>query len=323
MKAVLCTAYGTPDVLQIIEIPKPVPAADEILIRVHATTVTSGDWRIRSQEMPPGFGLIARLIFGLTKPRQPILGSEAAGEVEAVGERVTAFRPGDRVLAFDGARMGCHAEFKPIKAAGCVVPLPAGIDFKTAAALPFGGTTALHFLAKTAVREGERVLVIGAAGCVGSAIVQIANHRGAKVTGVCGSSNVDLIRSLGASEVIDYSKQDVMTLGSQFDVVFETVGSLNLSQTLTLVRDGGRTAMIACGLANTVLAMFRGKSRGIKVVAGPAAERAEDLQEILDMTLAKTFRPLIDTVYTFEEIREAHMRVQTRRKRGAVVVTTH
>jgi NADPH:quinone reductase-like Zn-dependent oxidoreductase len=322
MKAVVCTGYGSPDVLQIIEKPKPVPAADEILIRIHATTVTSGDWRIRSQEMPPGFGLIARLIFGLTKPRQPILGSEAAGEVEAVGERVTAFRPGDRVLAFDGARMGCHAEFKSMKAAGCVVPLPAGIDFKTAAALPFGGTTALHFLEKTAVREGERVLVIGAAGCVGSAIVQIASHRGAKVTGVCGSSNVDLVRSFGACPVIDYSKQDVMALGSQFDVVFETVGSLNLSQALTLVRDGGRVAMIAGGLADMVLAMFMGKPRGIKVVAGPAAERAEDLQQILDMALADTFRPLVDTVYTFGEIRDAHMRVQTRRKRGAVVVTT-
>lgn len=321
MKAVACRAYGSPDVLQIIEAPKPVPAADEILIRVHGTTVTSGDWRIRSQEMPPGFGLIARLIFGLTGPRQPILGSEVAGEVEAVGERVTAFRPGDRVLAFDGAKMGCHAEFKSIKASGCVVPLPAGIDFNTAAALPFGGTTALHFLEKTAVREGDRVLVIGAAGCVGSAIVQIANHRGAKVTGVCGSSNVDRVRSLGASKVIDYSKQDVMGLGSQFDVVFETVGSLNLSQTLTLVRDGGRAAMIACGLSDMVLAMFMGKSRGIKAVAGPAAERSEDLQELLDMTLAETFRPMIDTVYPLEQIREAHLRVQTRRKRGNVIVT--
>ena len=208
-----------------------------------------------------------------------------------------------------------------MNAAGCVVPLPAGIDFKTAASLPFGGTTALHFLEKTAVRAGERVLVIGAAGCVGSAIVQIANHRGAEVTGVCGTSNVDLVRSLGAGEVIDYSKHDVMALGSQFDVVFETVGSLNLSQTLTLVRDGGRVAIVAGGLADMVLAIFMGKPRGIKVVAGPAAERAEDLQVILDMTLANTFRHLIDTVYTFGEIRDAHMRVQTRRKRGSIVVT--
>jgi len=322
MKAIACTGYGSPEVLQIIEIPQPVPAADEIVIRVRATTVTSGDWRIRSLEMPPGFGLIARLIFGLTKPRQPILGSEVAGEVESVGNRVTTFRPGDRVLAFDGAKMGCHAEFKSMKAAGCVVALHDDIDFETAAALPFGGTTALHFLRKTDVREGEKVLIIGASGSVGSAIVQLASHRGAKVTGVCGSSNVDLVRSLGAGQVVDYSKQDVLSLGPQFDVVFETVGSLNLSQTLTLLRDGGRAAMIAGGLADTVLAMFRGKSRGIKVVAGPAGELVEDLQEILDLTVSKAYRPVIDSTHAFEDIPKAHLRVQGKRKRGNVVVTT-
>lgn len=321
MKAIACTGYGSPDVLQLVEIPKPIPAANEILIRVHATTVTAGDWRIRSQEMPPGFGLIARLIFGLRKPRQSILGSEVAGEVEAIGEKVTTFRPGDRVLAFDGWMMGCHAEFKVMKATGCVVPIPAGLDFVTAAALPFGGTTALHFLRKTAVCAGDRVLVIGASGSVGSAIVQIAKHRGAQVTGVCGPSNVDLVRSLGATEVIDYSKQNVISLGPAFDVVFETVGSLNVPQTLTLLRDGGRAAMIAGGLADTVLAPFRGKSRGIQVVAGPAEERLEDLQEILEMTLAKTFCPVIDTHYTFEKFRDAHLRVQGKRKRGNVVVT--
>jgi len=321
MKAMACMGYGPPEVLQILEVQKPEPEADEIVIRVRATTVTSGDWRIRSLEMPPGFGLLARLIFGLTKPRQPILGSEVAGEVEAMGDKVATFQPGDRVVAFDGAKMGGHAEFKAIKAAGCVVALPEDIDFETAAALPFGGTTALHFLRKTAVRDGEKVLVIGASGSVGSAIVQIASHRGAKVTGVCGSSNVDLVRSLGAEHVVDYSKQSVLSLGPRFDVVFETVGSLNLSQTITLLRDGGRAAMISGGLANTIFAMLWGKSRGFKVVAGPAEERVEDLREILDLTVTKAFRPVIDSTYAFEEIPRAHLRVQGGRKRGNVVVT--
>jgi len=321
MKAIVCTSYGSPEVLQIREIRKPVPAADEIVIRVHATTVTSGDWRIRSLEMPRGFGLMARMMFGIVKPRQPILGSEVAGKVESVGESVTAFQIGDRVFAFDGAKMGCHAEFKSIKATGCVVSLPDEIDFETAAALPFGGTTALHFLRKTAVSEGENVLVIGASGSVGSAIVQIANHLGAKVTGVCSSANVGFVRSLGAAHVIDYSKQDVLSLGSQFDVVMETVGSLNLSQTLKLVRDGGRAAIIAGGLSDMILAMFKGKSRRIRVVVGTAEERVDDLREILNLTISQAFHPVIDSIYPFEEIPKAHLRVQQRRKVGNVVVS--
>jgi len=321
MKAMACTGYGSSEVLRAIELQKPAPAAGKIVIRVRTTSVTSGDWRIRSLEMPPGFGFVARLFFGLTKPRQPILGSEVAGEVESVGENVTIFQVGDRVVAFDGANMGCHAEFKSIKAAGCVVSLHEDIAFETAAALPFGGTTALHFLRKVDLREGERVLVIGASGSVGSAIVQIACYLGANVTGVCSSANVDLVRSLGAEHVVDYTKQDVLSLGPKFDVVFETVGSFNLSQTLMLARDGGRVAMIASGLADMILARFRGKSRGIQVIAGPAEERVEDLQEILALTVSKAFRPVIDSIYTFEEIPKAHTRVQQRRKRGNVVVT--
>jgi len=321
MKAIACTGYGSPEVLHLLEVPKPEPAADEIVIRVRATTVTSGDWRIRSLEMPPGFGLLARVMFGFSRPRQPILGSEVAGEVESVGKKVTAFKPGDRVVAFDGKKMGCHAQFKCMNATGCVVGLPGEIDFETAAALPFGGTTALHFLRKTGVRKGERVLVIGASGSVGSAITQIAVHLGAKVTGVCGSSNVELVRSLGAEQVVDYSQQDVLSLGSEFDVVLETVGSLDVSQTLALVRDGGRAAIIAGGLGDMIQAQFKGKSRGINVVAGPAEERVEDLREVLDLTVSKAFHPVIDSTYTFEEIPKAHLRVQGKRKRGNVVVT--
>jgi NADPH:quinone reductase-like Zn-dependent oxidoreductase len=161
MKAIVCTGYGSPEVLKVLEMPKLAPAAGEILIRVRATTVTSGDWRIRRLEMPPGFGLVGRLIFGLSKPRQLVLGSEVAGEVESVGEKVSNFQRGDRVVAFSGAKMGCHAQFKCMKASGCVVGLPDEIDFETAAALPFGGTTALHFLrthlgARWRTRRGDR-----------------------------------------------------------------------------------------------------------------------------------------------------------------------
>lgn len=320
MKAVVCTRYGPPEVLEIQEVPKPVPAASEILIRVRATTVTSGDWRIRSLEMPPGFGILARPIFGFTKPRQPILGSEVAGEVESVGARVSRFKPGDRVVAFAGTRMGCHAQFKVMAETGNVVALPEGIEFTTAAALPFGGTTAMHFLRKTGLQKGERLLVVGASGSVGSAAIQLGRHLGASVTGVCSGANVAFVRSLGAENVIDYSVEDVGSLGAEFDVVLETVGSMNLSETLRLVRPGGRAALIACGLGDLVKAPFSGRSRGIQVVVGPAEERVEDLEEIVRLTQAGAFHPAIESIDAFADIAAAHRRVQQRRKRGNIVI---
>lgn len=320
MKSVFCTGYGSPDVLRIVEIPKPSPGPYEIVIRVRATTVTSADWRIRSLEMPPGFGLLARLIFGFLKPRQPILGSEVAGEVDLVGEAVTTFRPGDRVVAFVGARMGCHAEFKCIKASDCVATLPPEIDYATAAALPFGGTTAMHFIRKTSVRLGDKVLVIGSSGSVGSSIVQLAHHLGASVTGVCSSLNVNFVKSLGAKHTIDYTQQDIRSSGEQFDVVFETVGSLDVRHSLPLVRNGGRLAIIAGGMGDMVLSTFAGKLRGIAISAGPAGERLEDLEELIRLVSSQAFRPVIDSTYSFEDIRRAHARVETKRKRGSVIV---
>lgn len=321
MRAVECTAYGSSAVLRIRERPRPVPAKNEVLVRVRVTTVTAGDWRIRSLQMPAGFGAIARPIFGFSRPRQPVLGSEAAGEVVAVGSDVRTFQPGDRVLVFDGLRMGCHAEFKCARADRGIVKLPAEIDDQTAAALPFGGTTALHFLRKTRVRPGDHVLVIGASGNVGSALVQLARHLGAAVTGVCGPTNVALVRSLGAENVIDYvATPDFPASGPRFDVVFEAVGALGLAPVLALVRDGSRAALLAGSLWDTLKSLRAGRSRGITVAAGPAEERVEDLAQIVDLTRRRVFRPVIDGTYPFQNIAQAHDRVESRRKRGSVVV---
>src|SRR6185503_5275455 len=225
MKAFICTKYGSPEVLELREVQKPVPKNDEILIKVHATTVSSGDWRVRSRELPRGFGLIGRLVLGLRRPRQPILGTELAGEVEAVGKDVRAFKPGDAVFAFSGAKMGCHAEYKVVRQDSPIAPKPPNLTYDEAATLSFGNMTALDFLRRANLRPGEAVLVNGASGAVGVAAVQLAKHFGAHVTAVCSRGNHDLVRSLGADEMIDHTTQDFAANAKTYDVIVDTAGT--------------------------------------------------------------------------------------------------
>ncbi len=208
MKAIVYDRYGPPDVLSLQEVGKPTPKDNEVLIRTHATTVTSGDWPARSLDVPVGFGLMSRLFFGIAKPRQPILGTELAGRIESIGKDVRKFKVRDRVFAFSGAGMGCHAEYKCMPEDGELALTPPNLTCDEAAALSFGGTTALNFLRRGRLQNRERVLVNGASGAVGTAAVQLAKHFGAEVTGVCSTANVDLVRSLGATHVIDYTKDD-------------------------------------------------------------------------------------------------------------------
>jgi NADPH:quinone reductase-like Zn-dependent oxidoreductase len=201
--------YGGPDVLNFVELPTPTPKANEVLIRVYATTVSAGDWRARSLTMPAGLGLIGRLVFGIIRPRKPILGTDLSGVVEAVGADITTFKPGDALIGFPGAGFGAHAEHIVMPADGKIVHKPAALSFHEAAAIPFGATTAYDFLInKGKLRAGERVLINGASDSTGSACVQIAKHFGAEVTGVCSGANADLVRVIGADHVIDYNAQD-------------------------------------------------------------------------------------------------------------------
>lgn len=225
MKAIVYERYGPPEVLQLKEVEKPAPKNNEVIINTHAATVTSGDWRVRSLNVPFGFGLIMRLVFGISRPKQPILGSELAGVVETVGKDVSKFKVGDPVFAFSDAAMGCHAEYKCMAEDGAVVPKPSSLTFEEAAALSFGGTTALDFLRRAKLQSGERVLVNGASGAVGTAAVQLAKYFGAIVTGVCSTANVELVRSLGATHVIDYTQQDFTRNGETYDVIVDTVGT--------------------------------------------------------------------------------------------------
>lgn len=320
MKAAVYDRYGPPDVVSIRDVPKPVPQGGEVVIRVHATTVTTADWRARSLEMPGGFAALGRLVFGIRGPRKPVLGSEVAGVIESVGEAVTRFRVGDEVFAFDGYGMGGHAEYKRMREDRAIARKPANLTFEEAAALSFGGTTALHFLRKAKLQSGERVLVNGASGSVGSATVQIARHLGAEVTGVCSARNADTVRSLGAQRVIDYTKQDFATTGESWDVIVDTVGTAPYARSRRALRDGGRLLLVLAPLSGVVGAVWVSTTTQHKVIAGPAPERPEDLRALAELAEQGAYRPLIDRTFRLDQIVEAHRLVDSGRKRGNVVV---
>ncbi|MEA5443593.1 NAD(P)-dependent alcohol dehydrogenase [Cyanobium gracile] len=316
MKAVVVERYGTPEVLRIKEIPTPSPKDDELLIQINATTVTSGDWRVRSQTVPTGFGLIMRLVFGLRKPRQPILGSELAGVVAAIGKNVTRFKVGERVFAFSDARMGCHAEAIVLPQDGMVVATPPGLTDDVAAALCFGGTTALDFLRRGKIQRGEKLLVNGASGAVGTAVVQLARHFGAEVTGVASTANLDLVRSLGAVHVIDYTQADFTRNGETYDVIVDTVGTAPYSRCRRSLKDGGRLLLVLAGLPEMLQGLWVSLTSRHTVIAGPAAVKLEDLLDLAALAEAGDVQPVIDRRYPLEQIVDAHRYVDTGRKRG-------
>ncbi|MEX2574051.1 MAG: NAD(P)-dependent alcohol dehydrogenase [Balneolaceae bacterium] len=321
MKAIIYERYGSPDVLEQKEIPKPVPRDNEVLIKIHATTVTSGDWRIRSLEVPKGFGVISRLVFGVLRPRQPILGSELAGVVESVGKDVNKFRIGDQIFAFDGARMGSYAEYKCMPEDRAIALKPTNLTFDEAVALSFGGTTALDFFRRGKLKGGEKVLINGSSGGVGTAAVQLARHFEADITGVCSTSNVELVRSLGADRVIDYTKEDFTENGETYDIIMDTVGTAPFSRSKDSLKENGRLLMVLGGLPDMLQIPWVLMSSRKKIIAGPAAVRTEDLRFLADLAETGEFKPVTDRRYSFEQIVEAHSYVDTGRKKGNVIIT--
>jgi NADPH:quinone reductase-like Zn-dependent oxidoreductase len=321
MKAIVYTQYGSPDVLKLQEVAKPAPKDNEVLIKIYATTVTSGDWRVRSLSMPIGFGLISRLVFGVLKPRQPILGTELAGKIAAVGKDVSNFKVGDQVFAFDGARMACHAEYKCMSADGTVALKPVNLTYEEAAAMSFGGTTILDFFRRGKLQSGEKVLINGASGCVGTAAVQLAKHCGAEVTGVCSTTNVELVKSLGADWVIDYTKEDFAKNGETYDVIVDMVGNAPFSRSKGVLKRGGRLLMVLAGLPDILQIPWVAMASSKKVIAGPAAEKVEDLHFLANLAETGAFKPIIDRRYPLAHIAEAYSYVDTGHKKGNVVIT--
>ena len=322
MQAAIYTTYGPPEVVTLAEVSTPAPKAGEVLIRICATTVSTGDWRARGLVMPAGFGLLGRLIFGLFGPRQRILGTELAGEIVATGRNVTRFRTGDQVIAFPGAAFGCHAEYRTMPETGLIVRKPANLSWEEAAALSFGGTTALSFLkAKGGIRRGDKVLVVGASGCIGTAAVQLAKHFGASVTGVCSTANLDLVRKIGADRVINYTAEDFTATGDSYDILLDATGTAPYARIARLLKPGGRHLDLLGSLGQVLGLGGPPRASGHKSIAGVARARLEDLQLLADLAATGACKPVIDRSFPLENVAEAHAHVERGHKRGSVVLT--
>lgn len=319
MKAWFARHYGGPEVLRLEDTATLTPKPGQVLVRIHATTVNSGDVRIRGCAFPPGMKLLGRLALGWNGPRQPILGTEFSGTVEAVGEGVARFARGDAVYAFAGIRQGGHAQFALMPATGAIAHLPDGLDFHTAAALSFGGTTALHYLRKAELKRGETMLILGGSGAVGMAMIQLARHQGAHVTATTSTANVSLLATLGAT-VIDYHSTDVATLSDRFDIIADTVRAMDFATAQPLLKPNGRYLSIA-GAMKEMLASLHPGAEGKRMISGPAAERPEDVVELGRLAAAGHYRPHIDKVFPFADLPAAHAYVDTGRKRGSVVIS--
>lgn len=322
MKAMSYSRYGAPGVLQPVSLPKPVPKPDEVLVRVHATSVTSGDYRARSLDMPSGFGLVGRLVFGLFRPRRKILGTEFAGVVEAVGTNVTRFKQGDRVFAYPGAKFGGYAEYAVISETAAIAHVPRNLELDEAAAISFGGATALDFLRnKGNISSGDRVLVIGASGSVGSAAVQIAKAFGAHVTGTASSGKHEMVRALGADRVLDYTTSDPASEDNAYDIILDSSGTATYSKYASALKPGGRLLLVSSSLWQMLAALLARKTGGRKAIPGYAPERAEDLRFLAGLAETGQFKPYIDRRFPLDQAAQAHAWFEDPARQGNVVIT--
>ncbi len=320
MKAIIATAYGPPEVLQLADVATPTPNDHEVLIKVHASTVNVGDCRMRSFRVPPLFWLPGRLALGVRKPKRPIVGMELAGEVVAVGAQVRRFKAGDQVFAStleDG--FGAHAEYKCLPEDGAIAALPAGMTFAEAATLALGANTALFFLRAGHIQPGQKILINGASGSVGTFAVQLAKYFGAEVAAVCSARNAALVQSLGADRVIDYKREDWAHSGERYDILFDAVGTTSLPQCRDALKPGGyylHTVMVLPGAQQRWYALTSGQL----VVGGTAVPRREALEFLKARVEAGQLNPVIDRCYSLAQMAEAHRYVDSGHKVGNVVV---
>ncbi len=326
MKAVVYTEFGPPEVLHLEEVEKPAPKEDEVLIKIHSTSVTTGDSNARGfTHVPPGFGPLPRLMFGITGPRIPTIGADLAGEVEAVGKNVKSFNIGDQVYGIDGNNLRAYAEYVCRPEDGALAIKPANLSYEEAAVVPFGATTALYFLKeKGNIQSGQAVLVNGASGGVGNYAVQLAKHFGAEVTGVCSTKNVEFVKSLGADKVIDYTQEDFTKSDATYDIIFDVVGGeISFSKVRGSLKKNGYFLAVAGGLKEAFQMPWTSVIGDKKVVfgGGTASETKANLDFLRELIEAGHLKAVVDRVYSLEEIVEAHRYVDKGGKRGNVAIT--
>ena len=329
MKAIVYTEYGSPDVLHLVEMPRPTPKDHEILIKVRATSVNYGDLLARNFKnitpaefnMPGILWLPARLAFGFSKPKINILGAELAGEVVEVGKAVTKFKKGDQIFGYRGQSMGAYAEYLCVSENGCLAIKPASMTYEEAAVIPYGAIMTINLLGKVNIQPGQKVLVNGASGSIGSAAVQIAKHFGAEVTGVCGMLRLDFVKSLGADHVIDYSREDFTQNGKTYDVIFDVLGKCSFSHCQKSLTPNGILLYASFKMPQLLQMLRTAKSEKQKVICALASGSVEDLLAVKALIDAGKIKSLIDRCFPLEQVAEAHRYVETGRKKGPVVVT--
>jgi 2-desacetyl-2-hydroxyethyl bacteriochlorophyllide A dehydrogenase len=322
MKAIVLTKYGSPDGLQLTKVEKPSPKDNEVLIRVHATTVTAGDSEIRTLKFPIWLMLPIRIYVGFIKPRNFILGQELAGDVEAVGKDVTRFKEGDPVFGTTGFRFGAYTEYTCLPEVGVLAIKPSNMTYEEAAAVPVAGLEALHFMRKAKIQSGQKVLIVGAGGSIGTIGVQIAKHFGAEVTGVDSTGKLDMLRSIGADHAIDYTQEDFTQSGQTYDVIFDVMGKSSFSGSIQSLKPNG---LYLLGGNSGPSQMLRGRWTSMtsskKVIIGAASPKTEDLVFLKELIEAGKLKAIIDRSYPLEQTVEAHRYVETGEKRGNIVIT--
>lgn len=321
MKAIVCTRYGSPDVLRLEEIDRPSPKDNEVLIRVHATTVTAGDVGLRSLKFPPLYRLLVRVGFGFRGPRKRILGQELAGEIEAVGKDVSRFRTGDQILAWTGLHLGGYAEYTCLPETAVMSTKPGKMSYEEAACLPVGGLEAWRLLRKGNMRTGERIVINGAGGSIGTFAIQIAKDCGAEVTGVDSPGKLDMLRSLGADHVVDYTIKDFTKNGETYDVIFDVIGESSFSRSMRSLNDNGRYLLGNPKVSQTVRGRWVSLRGNKKVIFGASGQSIEDLLSLKELVEAGRIRSVIDRQYPLEHTAEAHRYVDQGDKKGNVVIT--
>jgi 2-desacetyl-2-hydroxyethyl bacteriochlorophyllide A dehydrogenase len=327
MKAIVWTKYGPPDGLQLKEVEKPVPKDDQILVKIHATSITAGDCEMRRLELPLGLSFPVRIYAGLLKPKRiPILGQELAGEVEEVGTNVTSYKPGDQVFGTTGFGFGSYAEYiclpeMPDDAQGALAPRPTNLTYEETAAVPTAGFEALHFLRKADIQPGKKVLIVGAGGSIGTFVIQLARHFGAEVTGVDSTEKMDMLRSIGANHVIDYTKGDYTGNGETYDLIIDVVGRRGVSHRLKLLKPDGYYFLAYAGLSHILLNIWSSMTSKKNFKIESANQTKEDLIFLKELIEAGKLKPIIDRSFPLEQVPDAHRYVESGEKKGNVVIT--